>query len=216
MSETREAVLDSELLGLSAEVTAELLRRVQVGVRTYSAHDYLQRLVPHPPATQSVPTRTFLFGPIESERRRIVRQPRQAAEAAAPLVTPQDVQLGGSADNETTRRIVHVAAALRAQKEPVEYWDFVHDPTDFTRTVENVFHLAFLIRDGHARVRLQSDSPFALVEAADPPENHVTSSSAAQRHQSIAALDYALWELLVRRYGRQTPLIPRLDTPARV
>ncbi|XP_012877165.1 PREDICTED: EP300-interacting inhibitor of differentiation 3 [Dipodomys ordii] len=40
---------------------------------------------------------------------------------------------------------------------PVSYFEFVVDPHSFSRTVENIFYVSFIIRDGFARIRLDQD-----------------------------------------------------------
>lgn len=59
-------------------------------------------------------------------------------------------------DNESVdAKVTFVLSALkRYYREngnvPVEFYKFVLHPTDFTATVENIFYISFIIRDGLA------------------------------------------------------------------
>lgn len=39
----------------------------------------------------------------------------------------------------------------------IPFYEFVIDPKSFTKTVENMFHVAFLVKDGYARITLDKN-----------------------------------------------------------
>lgn len=45
---------------------------------------------------------------------------------------------------------------------PVSHLELVVDPHSFARTLENMFHVSFIVRDGFARMRLYHDGPPVL------------------------------------------------------
>ena len=42
----------------------------------------------------------------------------------------------------------------RCDESPICYFEFVIDPHDFSNTIQNMFHVAFLVKDGHASIYL--------------------------------------------------------------
>lgn len=95
--------------------------------------------------------------------------------------------------------------ALR-HNDGVDVWRFVLDPQSFTRTVENLFHLSFLVKEGRAKL-VDSGSTITLTLGVPPKEGAVV-----KNFQAIAALDYATWQLLCRYYSDQKePMIEPID-----
>lgn len=83
---------------------------------------------------------------------------------------------------------------------PVSYFEFVIDPHSFSRTVENIFYVSFIVRDGFARIRLDQDrlpilEPISIsqVGAGDDP-------SACGRKQGIIALSLQDWRNIVATF----------------
>ena len=52
---------------------------------------------------------------------------------------------------------MNVFRSLEARKEPVNYFRFVTHPRSFSQTIENIFYVAFLVRDGKARLSIGAD-----------------------------------------------------------
>ncbi|XP_029060243.1 EP300-interacting inhibitor of differentiation 3 [Monodon monoceros] len=83
---------------------------------------------------------------------------------------------------------------------PVSYFEFVIDPNSFSRTVENIFYVSFIIRDGFARIRLDHDR-LPILEPINT--NHVgegNDSSSHCRKQGVISLSLQDWKNIVATF----------------
>ncbi|XP_032502451.1 EP300-interacting inhibitor of differentiation 3 isoform X2 [Phocoena sinus] len=83
---------------------------------------------------------------------------------------------------------------------PVSYFEFVIDPNSFSRTVENIFYVSFIIRDGFARIRLDHDR-LPILEPINI--NHVgegNDSSSHCRKQGVISLSLQDWKNIVATF----------------
>ncbi|XP_075407173.1 EP300-interacting inhibitor of differentiation 3 [Tenrec ecaudatus] len=108
----------------------------------------------------------FVFGSFSAEPS--ARKPRQRKRVQRLDQVHRDmptklraVDLGN--DQVTTEKEVERILGLlqtyfrQYPDTPVPYFEFVVDPNSFSRTVENIFYVSFIIRDGFARIRLDQD-----------------------------------------------------------
>ncbi|XP_060142452.1 non-structural maintenance of chromosomes element 4 homolog A isoform X2 [Globicephala melas] len=90
---------------------------------------------------------------------------------------------------------------------PMSFFDFVVDPHSFARTVENIFHVSFIIRDGFARIRLDQDR-LPIIEPVNINEESGGIDQNTQiRNQGIIALSYRDWEEIVKTFEISEPMI---------
>ncbi|KAL8874582.1 MAG: hypothetical protein Q9174_000109 [Haloplaca sp. 1 TL-2023] len=84
---------------------------------------------------------------------------------------------------------------------------FVINPKSFGQTVENIFYVSFLIRDGDVEVSRGEDllPTIAPVERRSGNEQHATG---AQKHQAIFHIDFDLWEDLIDTFEIERSIIP--------
>ncbi|EGW11697.1 Non-SMC element 4-like A [Cricetulus griseus] len=98
---------------------------------------------------------------------------------------------------------------------PMSFFDFVVDPHSFPRTVENIFHVSFIIRDGFARIRLDQDR-LPVIEPVINEESDGIEQNTQIRSQGIIALSYRDWEEIVKTFEISEPVISMSQSQQRL
>ncbi|XP_040840656.1 EP300-interacting inhibitor of differentiation 3 [Ochotona curzoniae] len=83
---------------------------------------------------------------------------------------------------------------------PVPYFEFVVDPNSFSRTVENIFHVSFIIRDGFARIRLDQDRLPILEPISTTQAGEEGDAGFHGRKQGIISLSLQEWKNIVATF----------------
>ncbi|KAK5972761.1 hypothetical protein GCK32_003851 [Trichostrongylus colubriformis] len=115
-----------------------------------------------------------------------------------------------SKQNESVDDEVSVAQELdkvrkelkRAWKEKpsVDFFSFVIDQNDFSKSVENMFYVSFLVKDGRVRLSVGEDGLPVLLHVSNEERQrlHVDDRSAAVTNQAIISFTYEMWEEMVK------------------
>ena len=61
-------------------------------------------------------------------------------------------------ENETTRNVVMIYKILK-ENTPINMFEFILNPESYGQSVENLFYVAFLIRDGKAYLEDETGEP---------------------------------------------------------
>ncbi|XP_055975536.1 EP300-interacting inhibitor of differentiation 3, partial [Sorex fumeus] len=83
---------------------------------------------------------------------------------------------------------------------PVSYFEFVVDPKSFSRTVENIFYVSFIIRDGFARLRLDQDRLPILEPISLSRQGEDCDFGYHGRKQGIISLSLQDWKNIVATF----------------
>ncbi|KAI9804479.1 MAG: hypothetical protein M1825_001378 [Sarcosagium campestre] len=94
-----------------------------------------------------------------------------------------------------------------ADDEGVPLFPFVVHPSSFGQTVENLFYVSFLIRDGSIGVGEDSDG-LPTLHATKPRKPLEAQAQGIRKHQAVFALDFSMWQALVESFHIDRPLIP--------
>ncbi|KAJ8789609.1 hypothetical protein J1605_022136 [Eschrichtius robustus] len=174
----------------------------------------------------------FLLGSIQGECP--VPKPRTDRSRKVRTIEEQQAmpdelkRMEESHQEATEKEVERILGLLQTyfQKDPdtpMSFFDFVVDPHSFARTVENIFHVSFIIRDGFARIRLDQDRLPIIDYSSDliTFENFVFQTEPVNineesggidqntqiRNQGIIALSYRDWEEIVKTFEISEPMI---------
>lgn len=140
------------------------------------------------------------------------RAARSDADKRGNAVRPKMVMSGENQAVEAEQQIARMKGVLQAKRE-VHFWRFVVDPNSYTRSIENVFHSSFLVKEGYAELVMTQDPPLIRYRSADEPgaddaNQGSASSRRAESSQYIVRFDYRRWENVRARYDIRECMFP--------
>ena len=111
-------------------------------------------------------------------------------------------------ENETSRLVLDIMQRLEAcsGEDGVNLFQFALNPESFGDSVENLFYISFLIRDGTAAI-VENDEgdPMLLLSEVPTEEDR---QAGLTRRQIVFELDMATWRDLIEVYDIQSAMIP--------
>lgn len=229
-----EAAMDADVQAGLARMGLQKSNNLNQGMRRYESKEFVARLHAYMLADggqldwlnlgksvrvyyRRAAGLSTMFGPIaveQKERKAVQRQARDVVDKAiAPdVITNTQTEQSG---NETSARVLLVTRALKSvfrarqqRGEDVEFFEFVTNPDSFTQTVENIFHLAFAVRQGFAKMTTAKDGRL-LVEPSKPLVGGGAGADGgpSQSNQAVVTMSIALWRRVVKELGLTEPLI---------
>ncbi|KAJ3304047.1 nuclear protein [Kappamyces sp. JEL0829] len=174
--ETQEAVLDGQFLLKTADIAAEKARKMKMGEGSFDVAAFankLRNMIAFTDGEHYQSEWEFVrdyskktLGAIsvepkdKAERKKAVRLVKdnthlKKPEAVSAAGSHQVSDLSQNAEaNETTHNVLMIYRLLESlcQEGPISLYKFVVNPLSFSQTVENLFYLSFLMRDGKVHV----------------------------------------------------------------
>jgi len=89
---------------------------------------------------------------------------------------------------------------------PILLYKFVCHPTSFSRTVENLFYVSFLVSDN--KVKLERGEGSEWIIHVNEQHEDETKDNRGQKHQQIFRMTMSFWREQVSKHDIRTPLIP--------
>ncbi|KAK9465890.1 Nse4 C-terminal-domain-containing protein [Lipomyces arxii] len=140
----------------------------------------------------------------------------------ADLVEPEVLSKDDIAEsnNGTSTVVMTVKAIMEVCGEPVNLFELILNPESFSQSVENLFYVSFLVREGLVTIDKDAQGiPLAsLVKQPDPDSASFHQEVAAQRQlvakgqrQAIFELDIQSWRDLIDAFEIQESIIPSRD-----
>ncbi|XP_019358480.1 PREDICTED: non-structural maintenance of chromosomes element 4 homolog A [Gavialis gangeticus] len=137
-------------------------------------------------------------------KQRIERQKRKTGREERSAMPAQLRRMEESHQEATEKEVERILGLLQTHfnndpEIPISFFDFVIDPNSFARTVENIFHVSFIIRDGFARIKLDQDR-LPIIEPSNDNEGRENDQNAQVRHQAIISLSHQEWKDIVETF----------------
>lgn len=162
---------------------------------------------------RTAPSFHYMMGTFHAEppppKQRIERQNRAPTKEAKRIMPTQLKKMEESHQEATEKEVERILGYLKSYYQddptsPISYYEFVIDPKSFSRTVENIFHTSFLIRDGLARMYLDSAE---LPCIAPVEEGEVEIEGSCSRKQCIVSISPKIWKELIEAFDIRDTII---------
>ncbi|GAB6025448.1 Non-structural maintenance of chromosomes element 4 A [Chamberlinius hualienensis] len=159
------------------------------------------------------PGDTVLLGTFpKCEKVKKKREPRAKIGDELKESAPQKVsKMDKSEQDLTTEEVERVLKILRYHCEhhgpAIDFFEFVTDPSSFTKTVENIFHVSFLIKDGFAKL-YEDNEGLLTIEALLEKDSTNRTSTSKSNCSVVLSLTKADWRKIVDAYEIERTIIP--------
>ncbi|KAI0266829.1 Nse4 C-terminal-domain-containing protein [Gloeopeniophorella convolvens] len=160
--------------------------------------------------TRRVPAMDFMLGPLAVEqKRRVVGKRARFEKNKADERRPQEIREEDIArsENETTKHVLDIRNLLVEQNGPVNLFRFVVNPADFAQSVENLFYLSFLIRDGECALEIEDDGEPVIFICEQPQMSDY--QEGLRKQQLVLEFDIQTWEEAVKTFNITETIIPQ-------
>ncbi|KAK6336246.1 nuclear protein [Orbilia brochopaga] len=184
---------------------------------TSDGHDwaYLGSQVATPSLKRACPS-DFMYGPMAIQKRQRLLKERKRVVRRRPeeFIRPIDLDEKQIAKNEnsTTKNVLMVERALenyirQTGEEHINYFSFVINPHSYSQTIENMFYLAFLVRD--CRVGLfEDDDGLLWLALAESPSPEEAAAQGCVRKQIVMPMEKYIWRELIDAFQIKDTVIP--------
>lgn len=159
--------------------------------------------------SRRVPVTGFMLGPLSIEPKKRTQTKRQrAANAIEEERRPQQIQEEDikRSDNETTKNVLLIKSILESTG-PINLFRFIVNPNDFAQSVENLFYVSFLIRDGECAFEITDEGEPRIMLCEQPTfEDRL---QGIQRQQIVMEFDMATWQRAIEVWGITSSTVPQ-------
>lgn len=173
--------------------------------------------------TKRPATGDFLLGPLSVQKKIRVQKAKRMGlkrKAGEQATKPVDVQADEirQSENNTLKLVQKVFQVIKTHLEErvaadedddkVNLFEVVINPESFGQTVENIFFVSFLAREGKIAVYEDEETGLPMLELANPATAEQRDAGEAIRQQMIFSLTMLDWKQAVEVFDITDPVIP--------
>ncbi|KAL3569113.1 hypothetical protein D5086_029003 [Populus alba] len=155
----------------------------------------------------SCPGCCTMVGPMDTElkqRKAVVGRRRTRPTGS---VQPQEVNDSGAKERTDTDKNMATMFSILKNKRSVKLENLVLNRNSFAQTVENLFALSFLVKDGRAEIKVNENGWHLVSPRNAPDAGKVVSGEVAYRH-FVFRFDFKDWKLMISAVEVGEELMP--------
>jgi non-structural maintenance of chromosomes element 4 len=134
----------------------------------------------------------------------------------APVVRPSVVTFGTNEEasselsKETSENVMKLYSVLETVGS-FPFYHFITDPDSFSRTVENLFYVSFLVRDNRARIFIpeypEASNELFIEAVISEDENYPEEAKSSDFNQMILGMTSKVWRKSIEKYNIVKPFL---------
>ncbi|GFT47315.1 EP300-interacting inhibitor of differentiation 3 [Nephila pilipes] len=161
----------------------------------------------------TVPNFSFMCGTFDAAPIETVKKKRKqlVKDKIGELTKPERVDPNAISNQQdvmlqSAERILSIFKRLVKKSESgmLCFYEFVVDPQSFTRTIENIFLVSLLVKEGYLCI-YADEQDLPCLKLVQKGQKEFTDN---KNHQSVISLSMEEWEDIVETFNYKTPLIP--------
>ncbi|MCL7029284.1 hypothetical protein MKW94_021700 [Papaver nudicaule] len=131
---------------------------------------------------------------VEPKKKKTVSVKRK--RSIAEIEHPEDLNSAAGEENtETDKNIATMFQIMKKRKKAEKVQDVIMNKNSFAQTVENLFALSFLVKDGRAEMKVDSDGNH-VVSLRNAPDSEVVKSGQVKYKHFVFRIDYKDWKTM--------------------
>lgn len=154
-----------------------------------------------------------MVGPMNTEIKTRKVAPRKKHTKLAQKATPEELENTAVEEKtDTDRNMATMFDILKRYKKP-KLENLVLNRISFAQTVENIFALSFLVKDGRAEITVDEHGRHLVSPRNAPASSAVTAKQVSYSH-FVFRFDFRDWKLMMTCVADGEELMPHRNTPS--
>ena len=147
---------------------------------------------------------------VEKTREKKARQATKVSDLKeTQTVTLEEAE---TSDNITDKIVSNVYKVLvqkfkENERKPINFFKFVLHPSSFGASIENMFHVSFLIKENKVAVRICKETKMPLIEPLATKKKEKESTEELGKFQVVMNISFQEWKDLVTGLEIKTPML---------
>ncbi|KAL3620439.1 hypothetical protein CASFOL_035351 [Castilleja foliolosa] len=159
------------------------------------------------PIFMSAPLCMTMIGPLQ--KKLYLRKVRSKRSRTIAKARTKEVEKCAESISDTDKNILVMFDVLK-QKKKARAPHLMLNRNSFAQTVENIFALSFLVKDGRVRIDVDENGSQVVVPTNGPSSKEIT-SGAVRNYQFIFRFDFHDWKLMKTLVPEGEEMMPQRD-----